>query len=152
MVQMEIERKFLIEKVPDLTNVQAIYIEQGYLSFSPEVRIRKKDEKFYMTVKSDGDIVREEYEIEISQNTYDELASQVRGLVLKKSRYEIPLNKTNVAELDIYENFEELKMVEVEFIDIDSANAFEIPWWFGTEVTRDKEFKNKNLAKILGNI
>ena len=70
---MEIERKFLVKKIPDLTNLQAIYIEQGYLSFSPEVRIRKKDEKFYLTVKSDGDIVREEYEIEISQNTYEEL-------------------------------------------------------------------------------
>ena len=40
-------------------------------------------------------------------------------------------------------------MVEVEFIDIDSANNFEIPCWFGNEVTRDKEFRNKNLAKIL---
>ena len=48
---MEIERKFLVEKIPDLTNVKAIYIEQAYLSFSPEVRIRKKDKKFYMTVK-----------------------------------------------------------------------------------------------------
>jgi adenylate cyclase len=74
---MEIERKFLVEKIPDLTNLQAIYIEQGYLSFSPEVRIRKKDEKFYMTVKSDADISGEEYEVEIS------------------------LNKTDVAELDI---------------------------------------------------
>lgn len=146
---MEIERKFLVEKIPDLTNVKAIYIEQGYLSFSPEVRIRKKDKKFYMTVKSDGDIAREEYEIEISQNTYDELSSQVKGLILKKMRYEISLNKTDVAELDIYENFEDLKLVEVEFIDIDSANNFEIPCWFGDEVTRDKEFKNKNLAKIL---
>jgi adenylate cyclase len=74
---MEIERKFLVEKIPDLTNAQAIHIEQGYLSFSPEVRIRKRDEIFYLTVKSDGDIAREEYEIEIS------------------------LNKTDVAELDI---------------------------------------------------
>jgi adenylate cyclase len=149
---MEIERKFLVKKIPDLTNAQDIYIEQGYLSFFPEVRIRKKDEKFYMTVKSDGDIAREEYEIEISQNTYDELSNQVKGLVLKKRRYEIPLNKVDVAELDIYENFEDLKMVEVEFIDIDSANNFEIPCWFGTEVTKDKEFKNKSLAKVLSNI
>ena len=146
---MEIERKFLVEKIPDLTNVKAIYIEQGYLSFSPEVRIRKKDKKFYMTVKSDGDIAREEYEVEISQNTYEELSSQVKGLVLKKRRYEIPLNKVDVAELDIYENFEDLKLVEVEFIDIDSANNFVVPCWFGNEVTRDKEFRNKNLAKIL---
>ena len=42
MPPMEIERKFLVKKIPDLTNLQAIYIEQGYLSFSPEVRIRKK--------------------------------------------------------------------------------------------------------------
>jgi adenylate cyclase len=130
MFQVEIERKFLVKKIPDLNSVQVSYIEQGYLSFSPEVRIRKKDDMFYLTVKSDGDIAREEYEIEISQNTYDELTSQVKGLVLKKMRYEIPLNKSEVAELDIYENFENLKMVEVEFIDIDSANAFEIPFWF----------------------
>jgi adenylate cyclase len=152
MVQMEIERKFLVEKIPDLTNLQAIYIEQSYLSFSPEVRIRKKDNKFYMTVKSEGDIAREEYEIEISKSTYEELSSQVKGLVIKKRRYEIPLNEANVAELDIYENLEELTLVEVEFIDIDSANNFEIPLWFGNEVTRDKEFRNKHLAKILSKI
>jgi adenylate cyclase len=149
---MEIERKFLVKEIPDLTNLKAIYIEQGYLAFSPEVRIRKKDKRFYMTVKSDGDIAREEYEIEISQNTYDELTSQVKGLVLKKRRYEIFLNKTDVAELDIYDNFEDLKLVEVEFIDIDSANNFRIPCWFGNEVTRDKEFKNKNLVKVLSKI
>ncbi|MCB2290526.1 CYTH domain-containing protein [Clostridium sp. CS001] len=149
---MEIERKFLIKKMPDLTNVQAIDIEQGYLSFFPEVRTRKKDEKFYLTVKSDGDIAREEYEIEISQNTYEELSDKVAGLVLKKRRYEIPLNKVDVAELDIYENFEDLKVVEVEFIDIDSANNFEVPCWFGTEVTRDKEFRNKTLAQIISNV
>ena len=50
---MEIERKFLVKKLPDNINRYPYQkIEQGYLSYVPEVRIRKSNNKYFLTVKS----------------------------------------------------------------------------------------------------
>ena len=50
---MEIERKFLIKKLPeDLSSYAFHDIEQGYLSREPVVRIRKEDDKYYLTYKA----------------------------------------------------------------------------------------------------
>ena len=38
-------------------------------------------------------------------------------------------------------------MAEVEFPDIDSANAYNAPAWFGLEVTMDSRFHNSSLSK-----
>lgn len=125
---MEIERKFLIKKLPyKLKQYPFQEIEQGYLSFAPEVRIRKLNDTYFLTVKGDGTISREEYEIEISEYSYDDFKRKVRGKTLIKRRYLIPLYNNLIAELDVYENFNNLKVVE--------------------EVTYNKEFKNKNLVQ-----
>ena len=45
---MEIERKFLIDKLPeDLEQYKVRKIEQAYLCTSPVVRIRREDDSFY---------------------------------------------------------------------------------------------------------
>lgn len=147
---MEIERKFLVKIIPkNINEYPKFNIEQGYLSFNPEVRIRNKNEKYYLTVKGNGTIAREEYETKISKMVYVELKNKVQGLLLKKERFNIPLNNGLMAELDLYKNLDGLNaMVEVEFQTIELANNFYIPEWFGKEVTNDESFKNKNLIKI----
>ena len=40
----EIERKFLVDTLPDLTGCECRRIEQAYLSRSPVIRIRRRDE------------------------------------------------------------------------------------------------------------
>ena len=53
---MEVERKFLLAERPDgLEDHPAQRLEQGYLAIDPagaEVRVRRKDDKTLMTVKS----------------------------------------------------------------------------------------------------
>ena len=143
---MEIERKFLVKTLPsNLRQYKKSYIEQGYLSISPEVRVRSKDNKYYMTVKGEGNISRPEYEIQISKDVYIELSSHIQGNVLCKDRYFITIGD-HTAELDIYINFNDLIVIEVEFDSIQSADDFIVPDWFGNEVTKDKDFKNKNLS------
>ena len=39
-------------------------------------------------------------------------------------------------------------IVEIEFSDIKNAKSFDIPNWFGKEVTENNAYKNKNLAKF----
>jgi CYTH domain-containing protein len=144
---MEIERKFLIENVPDLKNCRHEYIEQGYLCADPEIRIRNKGNECFLTVKGNGNLERTEYETRITFNTYEELSMKVTGYIICKTRYRIPLKDGTVAELDIYNGYlNGLITVEVEFDSVEAANTFEVPDWFGEEVTDSSEYKNKNLS------
>ena len=68
---------------------------------------------------------------------------------IKKIRYYLPLTDGLTAELDVYGGFlKGLVTVEVEFRSIAGSENFEVPSWFGEEITYDKQYKNKNLAKI----
>ncbi len=143
---MEIERKFLVEQIPDLTGIRHSKIVQGYISFSPETRIRKKDDTYYLTKKGEGMVAREEIEIEVSKKEADAYFERVISNLIEKTRYYIPLGKLT-AELDIYEGkFKGLVVVEVEFESLDDANAFVPPLWFGEDISNNIEYRNKILA------
>ena len=59
---MEIERKFLVAQLPDnLDNYNCRYIEQGYLSTKPVVRVRRDNDDYYLTYKGSGMMAREEF-------------------------------------------------------------------------------------------
>jgi len=145
---MEIERKFLVKKMPNLTNIVRVNIIQGYINYEPEVRIRKKDNRFYLTRKSLGTIERSEEDTEISEAAYNILSSLVKS-DLKKVRYLIPIKDNLTAELDIYQGkLKGLNIVEVEFTNEKEANMFKVPDWFGKEITEDNYYKNQNLSKL----
>ena len=144
---MEIERKFLVKELPDLSGAKSSEIMQGYVSISPEVRVRKLDDKYYRTEKGEGTVVREEREWEISSKEGEALFASVQTNVIEKTRYYIPCGKYT-AELDIYKGkFSGLCVVEIEFPTLDEANAFVPPVWFGEDVSEKKEYRNKNLAQ-----
>lgn len=148
---LEIERKFLLKELPDLSSFSFDEIEQGYLSFTPEIRIRRKGEKYFITEKGDGTQTREELETEIDYVTYKILSNLVKGSIIKKTRYKITLDDELTAELDVYhELLDSLFTVEVEFRSEEQANSFIAPNWFGNDITKDKRYKNKNLAQIDG--
>ncbi|CBK73648.1 hypothetical protein CIY_07550 [Butyrivibrio fibrisolvens 16/4] len=48
---MEIERKFLIKELPDLSKYDYVDIEQGYLCTHPVVRIRKRMTNLFLPIK-----------------------------------------------------------------------------------------------------
>lgn len=65
---VEIERKFLVAMLPDLSGLQPDPIRQGYLTLpqdSVQVRLRAKGARHYLTVKGPGLLVRAEHETEI---------------------------------------------------------------------------------------
>ena len=152
---MENERKFLIKTMPeDINSFIHFNLKQGYLSFNPEIRIRRKAisrtstyAEYFFTTKGEGEEQRPEYEIPISKGVFNEFRLNVNGRLLSKVRYLVPVPKY-IAELDIYEDGFE-PTVEVEFKNMNDLNSFEIPDWFGEEVTHDPKYKNKNLFKKL---
>lgn len=148
---MEIERKFLLENLPlNIDKFKSSKIEQAYISYEPEIRIRKKNNKYYLTKKSKGNLVREEIEKEINEDFYNLLKENyIENNVIQKTRYYIPLSGKITAEIDVFEGvLESLKTVEVEFCSEEDAKNFEIPNWFGEEITYNKEYKNAYLSKL----
>lgn len=146
---MEIERKFLIPVLPDnLSQYKCHQIEQGYLCTAPVVRIRKEDENYYMTYKSKGMMVREEYNLPLTKPAYEHLKSKADGIVISKTRYLIPYNKDLMIELDVFhDTYEGLWLAEVEFDTEEAANVFQPPSWFGKDVTFDGRYHNSTMSK-----
>ena len=143
---MEIERKFLVGALPSLDGYKHSEIVQGYVSFSPEIRVRKLDDKYYRTEKGEGMIVREETETEIDREAAEEMFKKIKTNLIEKTRYYIPYNKFTI-ELDIYKGiFKGLIVAEVEFESEGEAISFVPPLWFGEDITRDKSYKNMVLA------
>lgn len=153
---MEIERKYLIDKdlIPfSLSSYPSHIIEQAYLYTSPVVRVRKEDDKYYMTYKGQGLMVREEYNLPLTNEAYDHLLKKADGNIITKTRYLIPLkenslNKDLLIELDVFEGaFEGLYLAEIEFSSEEDANNFTPPNWFGEDVTFDGKYHNSKMSQ-----
>lgn len=147
---IEIERKFLVAEVPDLSGASASRIRQGYLTLpedSVEIRLRDTDGACVMTLKSDGGVTRIEREMSVTQDQFDTLWPQTDGRRVEKTRWTGALADGLAFELDLFEgDLEGLRLVEVEFASENDAAAFTTPNWFGADVSDDKRYKNKTLA------
>lgn len=147
---MEIERKYLVEKLPEnYENFPSREIEQAYLCINPVVRVRKDGETFYLTYKSKGLLAREEYNLPLNGEAYQHLLAKADGIVLTKTRYRIPIEGTELTiELDVFHGtYEGLVLAEVEFVTEDEALAFVPPTWFGRDVTFSGEYQNSRLSR-----
>lgn len=146
---MEIERKFLIPILPEnLSSYTFHQIEQGYLCTAPVIRIRREDDNYYMTYKSKGMMIREEYNLPLTKEAYDHLKPKADGIVITKTRYLIPLDEKLTIELDVFHNeYDGLYLAEVEFQSEEEALAFVPPAWFGADVTLDGRYHNSYMSK-----
>ena len=91
---MEIERKFLVDlsDLPfDPKDYPARKIEQAYLCTAPVVRIRRDNDDFFLTYKSKGMMVREEYNLPLTKESYYHLLLKADGRIITKTRYVIPI-------------------------------------------------------------
>ncbi len=146
----EIERKFLVNEIPeDLYKYPSNVISQGYLEVTDdetEIRIRRKEDRFFKTVKSGRGLERKEIETKIGSEAYNEEWPKTAGMRIEKRRYEIPYER-HVIELDIYlGDLAGLVVAEVEFKSVEESARFVPPNWFDSEVTDDKRYSNRNLA------
>jgi CYTH domain-containing protein len=145
----EIERKYLLDRLPSDIQLNAgEKIHQGYIVADgrSSLRIRSKGSGFYLTVKRGRGLIREEVEIELSQEQFSELWPLTQGWRLEKTRYGHNW-KEYLIEIDAFEGpLTGLVMAEVEFLNEADARAFVPPSFFGREVTGDRTFTNMNLA------
>ena len=155
----EIERKWLIDEsdIPyDLSRARRYYIEQTYISFSPEIRIRRINygERYTLTVKtntSQDGLTRDEFEISISADEYQELLSKKEPgtITVYKTRYQFYDDELGeVLAIDIFRNeLIGLAYLEIEFANVEEAVNFNQPDWVIRDVTDRREYKNGSLAR-----
>jgi adenylate cyclase len=146
----EIERKFLVRKMPDgLTSYPSNEISQGYLvslDDGTQVRLRRTGDNYSLTFKCGTGNVREEREVELTAAQFGALWPATEGKRLVKTRYMVPLGE-RVVEIDVYhDRHEGLVVAEVEFRDEEAAKIFQPPDWLGHDVTGDPRYSNQLLA------
>ena len=146
----EIERKWLPGKDYEkyLSGAAHRRIKQGYLCTDPVIRVRKDRDTYYLTYKGRGKLVREEYNLPLTEEAFESMIRKCEGRVIEKERYTLPLAKDFVLEADIFlGDLKPLVLFEVEFPDTNLAGEFEAPEYFGEEVTEKEEYTNAFLSR-----
>jgi adenylate cyclase len=146
----EIERKFLVDGVPDgIEWSSEETLRQGYLALDgdTEVRIRLGDAPGgTVTVKHGGGRSRVEEEMDVDERQAESLWELTEGRRVEKVRRRTDVDGYQ-AEVDEYRgDLSGMVVAEVEFPDDGAAGAFEPPGWFGREVTDNPAYKNRRLA------
>lgn len=147
---IEIERKFLVKGVLDLSNTPFTIIEQYYLPTalhtSTRVRLAYNSNGVLMectlTIKSPPDVVRTEIEKIIPIPLATELIRNAISCV-RKRRY-VLIDNGLTFEVDVFKDTP-LTLIEVELSD--RYQPFVHPGWLGLEVTGNPSYYNENLAK-----
>ena len=148
---MEIERKFLHDTArlpfrPE--DYPCRHIEQAYLCTDPVVRVRRDNDEYFLTYKSKGLMVREEYNLPLTRAGYEHLLAKADGRIITKKRYVIPLENGLRLEFDIFEgDLSPLVIAEIEFPDEETALSYQPPKWLGKDVTGSPRYHNSALSQ-----
>jgi CYTH domain-containing protein len=145
---LEIERKFLVEEVPAEVEIGSeVEIAQGYLALGEaQVRLRRQGDATLLAAKRGHGLIRDEVEIPLAPEPFEELWPLTEGRRLEKARLTTTVDG-RTAEIDVYRGpLAGLIVAEVEFEDEDSARGFSPPPWFSRELTGDPRYSNQRLA------
>ena len=146
---MEIERKYLVSGIPDnIDSYPCRFIEQGYLNTAPVVRVRRDNDNYYLTYKGGGMMAREEYNLPLTKESYEQMRPKADGILISKTRYLIPEKDGLTIELDVFDGpYEGLYLAEVEFSSEEQALSYNPPVWFGEDVTNSGKYHNSRLSQ-----
>jgi adenylate cyclase len=145
----EIERKFRLRAMPGKSLGPGTHISQGYLFIEGgELRVRKKGDRFFITVKGEGTLSRNEWETPIPAWVFETIWPNTDGRRVEKIRYSVPFSGLTLEFDEYFGKLQGLITLEVEFLDIETASRFSPPEWavVTADVTADSTYKNKSLA------
>ncbi|VVB74697.1 Uncharacterised protein [Candidatus Tiddalikarchaeum anstoanum] len=108
-----------------------------------EFRIRQEGTTCYFTIKTDEDNKRIEKTKIIQKSIFGLYWDYTKGLRVEKKRLKQKMGR-HMLEFDLYTDRPNLIVAEVEFKTLTESKNFEP---LGLDITADKTFKNKNLAK-----
>jgi CYTH domain-containing protein len=132
----EIERKFYVKKMPDLSGIKPLSYERYFLKSDKgiEIRISKVNNTYKYEKKIEiSHLERTRKKREISKEEFDILKKDASEAVIR-DRYNISYNP-DIAIQIYHGRFEGLVRVEVEFDSEENARKFIPLPWMGDEMT-----------------
>ena len=145
----EIERKFLITTLPDVSKLKATSYERRWISLTDttEIRLQKKWDQYQLQhkVQWESDFTNSKQTLPLTQEEFEQLK--------KSALHQYPLLRicyaySNSIKISIYKWFlEELIRAEVEFESIEEANKYKPEDRMGKEITNEKEGRDRNLIE-----
>ncbi|MDP4126673.1 MAG: hypothetical protein Q8912_07005, partial [Bacillota bacterium] len=130
-------------------------IQQYYVE-TPEGDYRLREEtnllgdqsvQYWKTVKRGQGLVREESNLQLSSPEFKDLTTGLSEKWLRKVRTVYGYLDFRL-EVDTFLDFQ-LRVVEVEFDSVERAVSFQVPAWFGLEITDQQDYNNYSLWKQL---
>jgi len=158
MEQIEIERVFLIKRLPrDLYKYKPIAIDTGDF-YNPDktdeigvdhLTIRRKGDHYEIRKKEgNSEYKKIEHTIRITKEEFDLLMSIVPQRH-QKNMYLYPISDGRICEIDVYlGKLAGYARVEIEFKNEEEMKNFTPPEWFGIEITELNHSIHKNLGEI----
>lgn len=147
--RQEIERKFFVKKLPDLSQKEPVRYERYFLYRTPpaEIRIQKKGDIYEFERKIEiSPLTRVEHTFEITREEFNELKTYAKDVIVRDS-YIISSNPE--ISVKIYHGaYEGLIRAEVEFSSETEAQNFKPPEWFGKEITNTKLARDASLIDL----
>jgi adenylate cyclase len=132
----EIERKFFVKNMPDLSGIIPISYERYFLKreSGEEIRISKIGESYVYEEKSEvSSLERTREKREISKEEFEELKKNSSEAIIRE-KYVIS-SDPNIAIQIYHGKFEGLIRAEVEFDSEEEAKMFSSLPWMGEEMT-----------------
>jgi len=145
----EIERKFLVKRLPDLSNIESISYERYFLRIELdfEERIQKKGNKYEKENKfKESDLSRKTEKQEISKDEFETLKKSASKSIIRES-YKISDNPDITIKI-YHGDYEGLIRAEVEFLSEEEAINFRPFDWMGKEITNTELGKDSKLIQM----
>ena len=145
---VEIERKFLVDTIPQNKISRSKMVKQGYMvnDECQVVRVRSIDHDYFLTIKSTTKgLSRLEFEYAIpEEDARDMFEHLCRSSFIEKTRHYIE-HQGHLWEVDEFQGKNQgLIVAEIE---LESENeTFQRPDWIGDEVSHDPRYYNMNLT------
>lgn len=134
---MEIERKFLVKELPDLSDIKPVRYERYYLNKDgPSVeRIQKKGDRYeFESKKTISPLEHDKQKRYINQDEFEHLRKGKEADGIVRDGYMLSTNPE--VSIKIYhDRFEGFVRAEVEFSSKEAAEAYVPESWMGAEIT-----------------
>lgn len=132
----EIERKFFVTQMPDLSGITPQHYERHFLQREngKEIRISKIDDSYVYEVKSEiSSLERTRTKRQITKEEFEKFKQNSSEAIIR-DKYSISVNP-NIAIQIYHGRFTGLIRAEVEFGSTEEAVSFNPPSWMGKEMT-----------------
>lgn len=144
--QLEIERKFLVKKLPDLAGLEPEEQERYFLEIgSTEKRITKINDKYVYEEKSD-ELFAKKVSKNITAGEFEKLKRLAIGSLRRKSYI---LSTNPEISIKIYDgDYAGLIRAEFGFGSEEEAKNFIVPDWVGNEITNTEIGRDGRLIRL----